>query len=374
MGVWLGTVTLALIRWTSLTEGSQGRLLFPAIAPIATFFVLGLRAWFLPRVRDTASVILAFALLVLAAVVPWRWVSPQYARLKAVDRLPEGAVPLEIGFGDAITLRGIRFPRESAHPGEAFPVDLVWETSRELTERDEAMVWLRLIQESPPAHDPAGGVVGLEDSFPGAGTFPVSLWPVDQLLAGRQYVRVGPDISAPIVARLDVALYKAAAGGRLSHPGDDLPTVGRVKIVPRTWPRARRRDVVARFEPGISLAAQGQDRQARPGETFPVALTWTVQARPKRDYTVFVHLESGQGEVWGYGDGAPRQGNYPTSWWNVNEVIVEERGVSIAPDTPPGLYHVVVGLFGADGRVSAYDAAGVRWPGDAVTLGVVEVR
>ena len=48
MAVWVGGVALSLIRWTSLTHGSQGRLLFPALVPIVLCFVLGLRAWFFP--------------------------------------------------------------------------------------------------------------------------------------------------------------------------------------------------------------------------------------------------------------------------------------------------------------------------------------
>jgi hypothetical protein len=110
-----------------------------------------------------------------------------------------------------------------------------------------------------------------------------------------------------------------------------------------------------------------------------VTLTWTVQARPRRDYTVFVHLVDGQGEVWGYGDSAPRQGNYPTWWWDVDEVIVDEHGLVVTPNAPPGQYVVVAGLYGGDGRVPAYGiharhSDGARLPNDAVALGTVEVR
>jgi 4-amino-4-deoxy-L-arabinose transferase-like glycosyltransferase len=390
MAVWLGGVTFSLVRWTSLTQGSQGRLLFPAIVPIATFFALGLRAWFLPRARTlpirmgpdarhAAGVVTVLALLTLSILVPWRWISPHYARPEAIERLPEGAVPLDLAFGQAITLRGARFSQELAYPGEPFPMDLYWEAARELTPSEEVMIWVRLIQESPRSDDPARGVVGLEDSYPGGGTFPVSLWPAGQLLAGRQYVHVGSDAPAPMVARLDVALYEASTGQRLAHPGEDLPTVGRVKVVPRRWPRVQRRQTVARLGPGISLAAYAHGGQARAGETLPVTLTWTVQARPRRDYTVFVHLVDGQGEVWGYGDSAPRQGNYPTWWWDVDEVIVDEHGLVVTPNAPPGQYVVVAGLYGGDGRVPAYgiDARhsdGARLPNDAVALGTVEVR
>jgi hypothetical protein len=374
MAAWLGAVALSLVRWTSLTQGSQGRLLFAAIVPIATFLVLGLRAWFLPRTRDAGGAILIICLLTLAAAVPWGWIAPQYARPASIGRLPEGAVPLDLTFGESISLQGVRFPQERAHPGEPFPVDLYWKTSRELTAEDEVMVWLRLIQEAPHPQDPARGVVGLEDSYPGAGTWPASLWPAGELLAGRQYIHVGSDAQAPLVARLDVALYDAATGKRLSHAGEDLPTVGRVKIVPRRWPRIKRDQAVAHFETGISLAAYDHGGHAAAGEMLPVTLTWSAQSRPRRDYTVFAHLQDGQGKTWGYGDGAPRQGNYPTWWWEAGEVVVDVHTLAVAPDAPPGQYNVVVGLYGADGRVPARGPNGARLPGDAVVLDAVEVK
>ncbi len=45
---WVVLVLLALIRWTSLTYASQGRLLFPAIGALAVLVAFGLAGW-LPR-------------------------------------------------------------------------------------------------------------------------------------------------------------------------------------------------------------------------------------------------------------------------------------------------------------------------------------
>jgi hypothetical protein len=176
------------------------------------------------------------------------------------------------------------------------------------------------------------------------------------------------------VARLDVALYDAATGRRYAHPGEDLPTIGRVKVVPRRWPRVKRNEALARFEPGVSLAAVDLSASVAVGEALPLTLTWGVRSAPRRDYTVFVHLQDDQGVVWGYGDGAPRGGNYPTFWWEADEVIVDERMLVMDADAPPGQYSVVAGLYGADGRVPAYGPDGARFLQDAVVLDRVEVR
>jgi hypothetical protein len=374
MAVWLGVVFVSLVRWTSLTEGSQGRLLYPALAPIALFTVLGLRSWLGRDARWAVSVAVAATMMVLGSVAPWLWIAPQYAHPEPIPGLPQGAIALDVSFGEAITLRGVGFERDVVRPGEAFKVDLYWETARSLQDEQEAVVWLRMIEERPSPDDPARGVVGLEDSYPGAGNLPTSLWPVDRLLASRQYVRVGADTPAPMLARLDIALYGETSGQRLGHAGEDLPTIGRVKVVPQRWPKVNSNESVARFECGVSLSAVEFAEAVYPGQSIPVTLTWAVRNAPQRDYSVFVHLEDEQGHVWGYGDGAPRGGNYPTWCWAEGEVIVDEHALVVAEDIPPGTYHITVGLYDSGGRVVAFGGDGARLANDAVVLGRVEVH
>ena len=320
------------------------------------------------------AAILTLALMGLAIACPWRWIAPHYAHPAEVAQLPEDAVPLDLAFGESIELRGVHFPQAVAFPGQPFRVDLYWQADRTPPAENEVMVWLRLIEERPAEHDTSGGVVGLEDAYPGSGALPTSLWPQDVLLAGYQYVWVGEDAPAPLVARLDVGLYDAVTGRLLAHPQGDLPTIGRVKIVPRRWPKVDDDAPLARFDHGVSLVDYDRGVQVRPGEKLRVALTWTVESAPRRDYHVFVHLVDVLGHVWATGDDAPRQGAYPTSWWEAGEVIVDEYTVPLDADVPPGRYRVQVGWYDGGGRVPAFGMDGARLPGEAVDLGTVEVR
>jgi hypothetical protein len=131
---------------------------------------------------------------------------------------------------------------------------------------------------------------------------------------------------------------------------------------------------IAGFDNGISLASFDRGPQVRPGENLRVALTWTVESAPRRDYHVFVHLLDGSGAVWATGDDAPRQGSYPTFWWDVGEVIEDAYTIALGSDVPPGRYWVQAGWYDGGGRVPAFGPDGGRLPGDAVDLGVVEVR
>jgi 4-amino-4-deoxy-L-arabinose transferase-like glycosyltransferase len=375
LGLWLGAILISLVRWTSLTPGTQGRLIYPAIAAFSTLFVAGLRAWSLPRVRDAAVIGAGLGLLALSGAVPWLWIAPAYAQPAPVDALPEGAVPLDLAFGDTIVLRGIGYEQAYVHPGDALKVHLYWEALRSPGEQSEVMVVLRLV-------DPNGGFIGVEDAYLGAGALPSSLWPEGQLLAGRQYVRVGMDADAPIVVRLHVSMYDLHLDEELPTSGDDVATVGRIKILPRRWPRVGQREVVARLgaEPpakgqaGIVLASAAWPDSVPAGGSLPVTLTWSVATPPKRDYTVFVHLEDDAGQVYGYGDSAPRGGRYPVWAWAKGEVIEDEHVVPVNPAAPPGAYHVVLGLYDGSGRMPAYRVDGARWENDAIDLGTVEVE
>jgi hypothetical protein len=202
---------------------------------------------------------------------------------------------------------------------------------------------------------------------------PIALWPVGPLLAGRQYVRIGDDVNAPLVARVNVTL---------SEDGDteQVPkTVARVKIIPRRWPAVGRREVVSRLLPegtgdGLVLARFQAAGAVKAGEAFPVALLWKVLSPPGRNYSVFVHLEDGAGKVYGYGDSSPRAGRYPTSVWAEGETVQDRHHVQVKPKTPPGHYRLLVGMYDDEGRVPAYQKDGTRWLHDAVDLGTVEVQ
>jgi hypothetical protein len=376
LSLWLVTVFVSLVRWTSWTSGSQGRLLYVAIACFSLLIVLGIRAW-LPSdgmARDAVGVALSLSMLALSIAAAVLWVRPPYERPAQISDLPPDAVPLDLTYGDAVVLRGVGLEQKHVRPGETLIVRPYWETKRSLADDPGAMIWLRLIKESPEPGEAAGGVVGLEDSYPGSGTFPTVLWPVGPVLVGRQYVRLGEDTPAPMVARLDLALYDEETGQNYATSSSDLPTIGRVKVIPWRWPDSDRDELLARFDCGVSLVTSDHQAATPLGEMLPVTLTWTVQSAPGRDYTVFLHLEDGAGKVWGYGDGAPRGGNYPTWAWEPGEVVTDERGVAVATDVPPGHYHLRAGLYDERGRVPAYDASGARLPDDAVDLGMVEVK
>ena len=114
-------------------------------------------------------------------------------------------------------------------------------------------------------------------------------------------------------------------------------------------------DVVARPSPALSLATYGGaiallDVQVGPpiskaGQVVTVTLRWRALGQPDADYTVFVHLLDGDGNRLAQHDGQPLGGNWPTRFWAPEETLVDQHFLKLPADSPPGPYHLGVGLY-----------------------------
>ena len=109
------------------------------------------------------------------------------------------------------------------------------------------------------------------------------------------------------------------------------------------------------------------------GDILPLTLTWQAQNQIDRDYKVYVHLVNEQGLVVAQRDGEPKGGWYPTSGWQLGEVVQDRQGLLMTSDVVAGDYSVLVGLYDSEGqRLPVLDEEG-RSAGDGVSLGTVEV-
>jgi 4-amino-4-deoxy-L-arabinose transferase-like glycosyltransferase len=79
-------------------------------------------------------------------------------------------------------------------------------------------------------------------------------------------------------------------------------------------------------QPAAPRAVFGQQEIGLLGvqrQGLDVTLRWAALAAPRADYTVFVHLLNGAGEVVAQQDGPPRAGSYPTSLWHAGDVVAD---------------------------------------------------
>ncbi len=107
----------------------------------------------------------------------------------------------------------------------------------------------------------------------------------------------------------------------------------------------------------IELTAIAAPAETEAAAALPVELRWTARQPVGVDYRVFIHVVDGQGNKIAQADGQPVNWNRPTSTWALGEEIIDRYGLWLPPETAPGAYSLLVGLYNpADGvRLSLPD-------------------
>ncbi len=103
---------------------------------------------------------------------------------------------------------------------------------------------------------------------------------------------------------------------------------------------------------GPEITLWGYRLARRSGNMLDLTLFWKVNTRPAQDYSVFVHVSdkdqiSGPDDIVAQADrSAPVYGWYPTSQWQVGEVVREDYGLAI-PDGKT-LRSALIGMYTRD--------------------------
>ncbi|MCL6509200.1 MAG: hypothetical protein K6U78_00780 [Anaerolineae bacterium] len=370
----------ALVRWTSLTLASQGRLLFPVIASISIFIALGMarlaRFAFRDRVRYAQGGLLAFvlAMAALTALAPFIYIRPAYA---LPQRLPANDPPTldrrtELLFEDKIRYLGFRVdtPRQRVAPGEVLDVTLYWQALRPLERNYSAFI--RLIGKGDvPVH--------VLDTYPGGGMWQTTLWHPGEIIADRYRLRIDDTVTntqlAPSTLWLDVGFWDFTTQRFLQtfEPGGEATGRQRYEAaslnVARPAPKFR---LAQRFEHALLTGV----RVEQLGRDISLSLDWLATADFTDDYTTFVQLFDEQGnKMEPQADGRAKNGDFAPRWWRAGDLILNDTyTITLPPGFPPSAYTIKFGLYKADGtRMPAYDADGT--PIGEAALGVpIEVK
>ncbi|MFB0534203.1 MAG: ArnT family glycosyltransferase [Anaerolineae bacterium] len=88
----------------------------------------------------------------------------------------------------------------------------------------------------------------------------------------------------------------------------------------------------------------------KPGQVIGLTLYWQALDEMVNDYTVFTHLLGSynpltNGPLWGGHDSRPGGDTYPTTVWEAGEIVIDQYGIPIQADAPPGEYQLEVGMY-----------------------------
>jgi len=116
------------------------------------------------------------------------------------------------------------------------------------------------------------------------------------------------------------------------------------------------------------------------GETIHLTLYYQGLSKMGTDYTVFTHLlgpynPATDGPLWGQDDSEPCRCFYPTSSWDVGEIVIDKFTISIPAETPPGNYDLAMGFYQWPtlARLPVLDAGGPVAADNGIILGQIQV-
>lgn len=259
-----------------------------------------------------------------------------------------------------VELLGCNLAKE-AKLGQELPLALFWRVLARM-ERDYR---LRL-----QLRDGAGEVWASGEFAPANTYYPTSYWRAGDVIRGLYDLTIGAEVP-PGAYRLWVDLVDGE-GKSLAEafPLSEVKIVGRERIfeVPSDIQHPMEVDLNGKVN---LLGYDLVEMEVEPGGTLHLTLYWQAEKEIDTSYKVFTHLLDGGGQLWGQKDSLPCSGEAPTTGWFPGEIVVDEYGMLIEPDAPPGEYVIEVGMYDPETgeRLPVFNEKGERLPDDRVLLG-----
>ncbi|GEM_PF-242631 len=340
---WLALEAVLLVRWSSLTLASTGRLLFPALACTSIFFAVGLAE--LARRARALSVAAISALLGLGAALALPLaILPAYAQplfVPAAELRPNTPVGYRYGNLDLV---GASVSERVVQPGSVVKVQFTW-VKRGATQRDYAV--------SVQMHGPDRLLIARTDELPGGGKALTSQWPAGMGLQEAVPLRLPSTVSTPFLGRISVYVYPVNRPDErvtaTSDAGQELsdPLVGAVEVRgsgPPIQPTALPQPVHATFGGRMEVTSVQVPAQGSAGELLAVGVQWRAAQAPGGNFAAVLTARSPDGQPAFTLASVPHDGLLPTIDWVAGETIADTLTAPLSARTPPGIYTLGLGL------------------------------
>ena len=365
---WFILVFAGWFRWNLIASGVQGRLIFPATVSVSVLVGGGLATWIKRRTWAGAALVLACVTLVLWSLLGL--LRPAYAPPPRYPSAEELEIPQRMDgvFGDRIALLGYDVQPASLEAGQALEVTLYLSALRPLTDTYSMGLWL--VSAVPGDTTRLAGL----DTWPGNGAYPTLAWRPGEVVVDTYRLAIPEDVPRTQAWMVQLNVYRMGEGwfpfAQQEQIVDERAILGWVRVGAAAPPEAPPEAQLERPPVfGEVIALQGA--QITPQESgLQVRLWWEALAPLEGDYTVFVHLVDGAGQLAGTGDGPPLEGGFPTRLWRPGDGVADEHVVPLPAELPPGVYTVQVGWYDPPTGVRLGAVRdGERLPQDAATVG-----
>ncbi|MGA9347799.1 MAG: glycosyltransferase family 39 protein [Anaerolineae bacterium] len=256
--------------------------------------------------------------------------------------------PLDVKLGEEIALLGYNLLAREVEAGDILPITLFWRALAQPQERYKVFVHLL---------DEAGHIVGQQDSEPGDGLNITTIWQPGETVADNYGVLIRPG-TPPGEHRIEVGMYSPISGQRLTvseggqDRGDhlllDSITVLRPSKPPSLAALKMQYEAGIKYDDltllGYNLYKLGYEHQPaeplHPGDILHLDLYWGAIRAPQADWQLTLQLLDSKGNVLAIQQAKPASVDYPTTDWEVGEVVRGQYDILIPPEAPRGHYRL----------------------------------
>ena len=223
--------------------------------------------------------------------------------------------------------------------------------------------------------------VGQFDTYPGWGNYATSLWQPGPVIQDDYELTIPWEVETPTLLLVDVGLFDYVS--KESYPsqtdsGGEMPLgIGTIRVLPGKAPSY---EIATpdqfRYDSRIHLEGfDVQETDLHPGDNLKLTLFWQGMVPIEQNYQIFVHLMDENWQQVAGTDMAARDGWWPTSVWEPNQLFDDEVIVALPAELPAGQYTLIAGLY----QLDTLERLPVDGPGDrirdrAALLTTIEVR
>ena len=281
--------------------------------------------YFLPPIPDsieplngeeTAVVASNGVVIAKAFAARWQGEAPTY-------------IPLQATFANNLNLVG--YQSSDFKPGSLLNLTSYWQPAQEIKRDVEMFVQL---------YDPLRQtIVANTHSWPLNGNYRVRAWQPHKTMPLTHSLSI-PDNLAPGPYQLRVGVFDLIARKRIPLlTGEDSQLVKTFKIPLPVDHRIPESSSDINF--GNIIALDGYTLTPI-SDGLKITFFWRSIDAPQADYTTFIHIVDAEDQIVAQMDVQPLHGQYPTSVWSPNELIVDERTVT---GIPKGEYRIYIGWY-----------------------------
>jgi 4-amino-4-deoxy-L-arabinose transferase-like glycosyltransferase len=267
-----------------------------------------------------------------------------YARIYEIDKpLPASFRPFQhtqgVKFGDQILLLGYDVYNDYVGRDGKLRVNLYWQALRRMEE--DCTIYLKLV-------NGAYHIWGRQDSRPVWDGSPTNSWEQGQIVGDKRELEVLAG-TPPGLYRIEVILQDLHSGRTLEPEGGGSVLLGPIEVPKREPPFIDDLDIEQSLDMNlgnkVQLLGYNIESGFRPGDNIHLTLFWQCLEEMDQDYTVFIHLVDAGDNIVIQKDNPPVDGFYPTTKWEVGEIVRDQYDLAIPSDVPPGEYQLNVGMY-----------------------------